>query len=487
MPIPRSEPTASGEITKRGGSHWDPPRFIFCAGYVPAMATPPDSLPIRTLEDASAFLEGLINYERLPDASYDRFDLAPIRRLLARVGDPQTRLSVVHVAGSKGKGSTALLSEAVLRAAGERVGTFTSPHLSRWAERFRIDGRDVADAALAAALETLRPHVLALRAEDAARAPTFFDVTTAAGFLLFDAEKLDRVVLEVGLGGRLDSTNVVDPAVACVTTIELEHTDKLGRTLAAIAGEKAGIVKPGRPVVVGALAPEAEAVVLARAAAVGAPARMLGRDFHVEVARADLDGLALRLRDGDFAVDATLPLLGHHHATNAALAVACVRALDAHDPATLADAVRHGFANASLPGRIEVISRAPFIVVDSAHTEASARALAAALAVVPRGASHLVLSISAGKDLMAILGALLPLVDQVTVTRAEPSRSLDPAEIAAAARSLRPGLTMRVVPNPHLALRAARESTPPDGLLVASGSVYLAGIARRLWRATDPD
>ena len=449
------------------------------------MAMPPAQAPIRTLEDAAAFLEGLINHERQPDAPYERFDLEPIRRLLARVGDPQARLSIVHVAGSKGKGSTVLLTEAVLRAAGERVGTFTSPHLSQWTERFRIDGREVGGAALAAALERLRPHVVALRAEDSGCAPTFFDVTTAAAFLLFDEATLDRVVLEVGLGGRLDSTNVVDPAVACVTTIELEHTDKLGQTLAAIAAEKAGIVKPGRPVVVGALAPEAEAVVLARADAVGAPARVHGRDFRVEVCSANLDGLVLRLRDGDFAVDATLPLLGVHHATNAALAVACVRALGAHDPRTLSDAVQRGLASASLPGRLEVIARAPFIIVDSAHTAASARALAGALALVPRGATHLVLSISAGKDLVAILDALLPLADQVTVTRAEPSRSLDPAEIAVAARSARPGLALRVVPNPHLALRAARESVAEDGLLVASGSVYLAGLARRLWRAEN--
>ena len=259
-------------------------------------------VPIRTLDDATAFLEGLINRERQPDAGYQRFDLTPIRRLLTRVGDPQTQLSIVHVAGSKGKGSTALLTEAVLRAAGERVGTFTSPHLSRWTERFRIDGREVDGSALAAVLERLRPQVVASCDEDPARAPTFFDVTTAAAFLLFAEARLDRVVLEVGLGGRLDSTNVVDPAVACVTTIELEHTDQLGDTLAAIAAEKAGIVKPGRPVVVGALAPEAEAVVLARARAVGAPARVLGRDFCVAVRTADLDRLSLQLRDGDFDV-----------------------------------------------------------------------------------------------------------------------------------------------------------------------------------------
>jgi dihydrofolate synthase/folylpolyglutamate synthase len=438
--------------------------------------------PIRTLADAAAWLEGLINVERRPDVAYARLGLEPVQRLLARLGDPHARLSVVHIAGSKGKGSTALLVEALLRALGERVGTFTSPHLERWTERFRIDGREVEDQRLADAVARLRPHVEALCAEDPARAPTFFDATTAAALLLFAEAGVDRVVLEVGLGGRLDSTNVVDPAVTCITTIELEHTDKLGATLAAIAGEKAGIVKRGRPLVLGALPAEAEAVVLERADELDAPVARLGRDFGATLVSADLEGLRLALHDGPLAVDAVLPVLGAHHAANAALALACVRRLEAHPDTALAAAVVRGFASAELPGRVEVVGRAPWLVADAAHTAASAVALAEALACLPRSAAHLVLSISAGKDLDAILAALLPLADRVTVTRAEPARSLAPDAIAAAARAAAPGLALRVVPNPHLALRAAREAAGPGELVVATGSVYLAGIARRIWR-----
>jgi dihydrofolate synthase/folylpolyglutamate synthase len=437
--------------------------------------------PVRTLADAEAWLAGLVDVERRPDLPYARLDLEPVQSLLARVGDPHAGLRFVHVAGSKGKGSTALLVEALLRAAGDRVGTFTSPHLERWTERFRIDGREVAGAALAAAVERLRPHVEQLRAEDPARAPTFFDAATAAALLLFAESRVDCAVLEVGLGGRLDSTNVVDPAVACITTIELEHTDRLGHTLAAIAAEKAGIVKPGRPVVVGALAPEAMDVVLRRAAEVGAPALVLGRDFALALERADAAGSRFAFRQDGFEVRASLPVLGAHHATNAALAVACARALGRHDEALLARAAERAFAAASLPGRVEVLSRAPWLVVDAAHTAQSAVALARALAELPPARTHLVLSISAGKDLAAILAALLPLASQVTITRAEPARSLDPTEIAAATRAARPGLPLRVVPNPQLALRAARESAEPDHRVVATGSVYLAGIARRIW------
>jgi dihydrofolate synthase/folylpolyglutamate synthase len=442
----------------------------------------PPRAPIRSLADASAWLEGLINLERRPEVPYARLGLEPVRRLLARLGDPHARLSVVHVAGSKGKGSTALLSEALLRALGERVGTFTSPHLERWTERFRIDGREVEPERLVDVVARLRPHVESLAAEDPARAPTFFDAITSAALLLFAEARVERAVLEVGLGGRLDSTNVVDPAVTCITTIELEHTDKLGATLAAIAAEEAGIVKRQRPLVLGALPPEALAVALERADELDAPVARLGRDFTATVRGTGLDGLRVALRDGPLAVDVALPLLGAHHAANAALALACVRRLAAYPDETLAAAARRGFAEATLPGRVEIVARSPWLVVDAAHTAASAAALAEALDCLPRRPAHLVLSISAGKDLAAILAALLPRAGRVTVTRAEPARSLEPEAIAAAVRAATPAVSLRVVPNPHLALRAAREAAGGDDLVVATGSVYLAGIARRIWR-----
>jgi len=433
--------------------------------------------PIHDAPAAAAWLEGLIDVEKSPDLPYARLGLEPIRRLLARLGDPQRGLRVIHIAGSKGKGSTALFAESLLRAAGVRVGTFTSPHLERWTERFRIDGAEVPGPDLAAAVRCLRPEVEALRAQDPSRAPTFFDATTAAALWLFREAQVDRVVLEVGLGGRLDSTNVVEPAVACITTIELEHTDKLGDTLEQIAGEKAGILKPGVPVVGGALPEPARRVVEARARALGAPLAWLGEDFRCEILAADASGLSLELRDGPLAVEARIPVLGAHQAANAALALACVRRAGISD-AVLAAAAPRGFAAVRLPGRAELLSRAPWILVDGAHTANSARALARVLAGLPRRRMHLVLSISADKDLGAILDALLPAANEVTVTRAEPKRSQDPAAIAAAIRRAAPELALRVVPNPHLALRAAAEALAPEDLLCATGSIYLAGIAR---------
>lgn len=444
-------------------------------------AVTPGAPGISSLTDAERFLEGLLDVEKRADVGYARFGLEPIRRLLACVDDPQRALSVVHITGSKGKGSTALLTEAVLREAGERVGTFTSPHLERWTERFRLDGKEVSGEALACAVERLRPHIERLRRDDPANAPTFFDATTAAAFLLFAEAQVDRAVIEVGLGGRLDSTNVVDPAVACITTVELEHTDRLGATRAAIAREKAGIVKRGRPVVTGRLHPEAADVVVSTARELEAPLARLDHEIRCDVLRADGAGLELRLRDGTLDVVLASPLLGAHQAANVALAVALTRRLGGRSDASIARAASTALARVSLPGRVEVLQRSPVVVVDGAHTAESARALAAALALLPGRRMRLVLSVSAGKDLDAILAALLPFANEVIVTRAEAARSLDPQDVATAIRAAAPGLPLHAVPNPFVALRAAREGLAPDDVLCATGSIYLAGIARRIW------
>jgi len=446
---------------------------------------PRHSSSVFALGPAAAWLEGLINVERLPALPYARLSLEPICRLLARLGDPQRGLRVIHVAGSKGKGSTALFAEAILRAAGERVGTFTSPHLERWTERFRVDGEEISDEALACALEGLRPHAEALAKDDPALAPTFFDVITAAAFWLFRDAAVDCAVIEVGMGGRLDSTNVVDPAVACITTIELEHTDRLGTTPAAIAFEKAGILKPARPAVIGALPPEARAVVETRAQMLGAPLSRLGWELAAEVTSSDCSGVGVSLRDGDLKLEVKLSTLGDHQAANAALALACVRrASPDRSRQTLAAAAQTGLAAARLPGRVELLGRRPWLVVDGAHTGDSARALVHALGSLARRHSRLVLSVSSGKNLAGILAGVLPGFDEVFVTRADSVRSLDPSEVAAAIAAADPGVVVHTVPDPLIALRAARSGLSEEDLLCATGSLYLAGIVRR---ALEPE
>lgn len=440
--------------------------------------------PDGALQAAEAYLDSLVNHERRTDWPYTRLGLGPIRALLARLGHPERELSVVHIAGSKGKGSTALWVEAILTAAGERVGTFTSPHLARWTERFRVGGRELDGDTLAEVVARVRPHVDALRNARPGDAPTFFDATTAVAIAAFAEAAVDRAILEVGLGGRLDSTNAVTPAVTCITGIELEHTDKLGSTVAQIAREKAGILKPGLPLVLGPVAPQVRAVIRNRAAELNVPVTEWGRDFEAEIRSRSLDGIEIRWSGAGAVVDARLPVLGRSQAANAALAIAAARCLRPEwTGREFAAAVSSGLKNAVLPARAELLGRYPWIVVDAAHTAASARELSDVLTALSCRALHLVLSVSADKDLGALLEALLPLADEVTVTRALAARSLDPRVIADAIRkkrALRADAELRVVPNPHLAVRAARESLPPDAALCVTGSVYLAGIARSL-------
>jgi dihydrofolate synthase/folylpolyglutamate synthase len=457
------------------------------------------SAPIRNLADAAAYLEGLINLERVPDFSRERLNLTAIQRLLERLDHPERGLCVLHIAGSKGKGSTSLFAESILQAAGERVGTFTSPHLESWTERFRIGGGEVAGGDLARVVEQMRPAVDALRRESKG-APSFFDATTAAGLLLFRDAKVDRAILEVGLGGRLDSTNAVQSAVTCITSIELEHTDKLGDTLGEIAGEKAGIMKPGVPCVAGLLPAEAMAVVRERARLLDAPLFELGRDFDVrtdgkiagERGPLPLVNLHFEASDG-FEARGQTNAMGEHQLANAAIAIQGVRLLrrvgSARSPqetdASTAAAVARGLCNARLPGRIEVVEREPWVIIDSAHTAASARALARVIEGCPARQRHLVLSISAGKDLSAILDALLLGTARVTITRAEPNRSLPADVLASEVRSRAPDTDVFVVADPVRAVCSARDALARDDLLCVAGSVYLAGIARGVLRTHD--
>ncbi len=445
---------------------------------------------LETLAEATSYLEGLINHERRPGYSYARLDLAPVRTLLDALGRPHEALQVLHVAGSKGKGSTCLFAEAILLALGDSVGTFTSPHLESWVERFRIDGRSIDEARLVSAVDRVRVEVEVLRGGPAQTRPSFFDATTAVAFLLFAEAGVDRAVIEVGLGGRLDSTNIVTPAVTCITSIELEHTDKLGETEAEIAAEKAGILKPGAPVILGELRVEADLVIRSRARAVGAPMRACGDDFDVAriIDPADPDIFAwnpqrMRFRaGGGFEFDAVLAMSGRPALVNAGLAVECVRALGRHPEAAIVRAAQSALAKRRLPGRIEILKGDPEVIIDSAHTAESARALAAVLSQIAPEGFELLLSVSADKNLDGVLEALLPSARRVWVTRAEPLRSLPPRVLAQLVRERAPTLPLEVVDDPEQAAQRARAGLPPGIRLCATGSIYLAGVARRVLR-----
>jgi dihydrofolate synthase/folylpolyglutamate synthase len=427
---------------------------------------------IKDFDSAVGYLEGLINLERRPEMSFELMGLGRIRALLRRMGNPEKGLSIIHVAGSKGKGSTCLFAESALSAVGIPTGVFTSPHLERWTERFRIAGRDAATAELTRAVARLQPQVDWLFENDPANGPTFFDATTAAALSLFAEAGLTHAILEVGLGGRLDSTNAVTPRVTCITSIEFEHVDELGDTLAAIAGEKAGILKPGVPCFIGELPSEAEEVVRRRARELEVRVYKIGVDFE-------------RLGAGDVCV------LGRHQLDNASIALAAARVIaDAEDEVGKVDAdfercARRAIALTRLPGRIEVLAEDPLTIVDGAHTRASALSLAAILPISVEGASRLLLSVSGRKDLQSILDALIPHFSEITVTCADLHRSLAAPELAEAIRGNWPDLLLTVTPDPQAAAIEIQSMSEPGDLLCAAGSIYMAGIARRVWLANS--
>jgi dihydrofolate synthase/folylpolyglutamate synthase len=394
------------------------------------------------------------------------------------------------VAGTKGKGSTSAMLASALSASGVRTGFLSSPHLHKLEERFCVDGRAASASDLVCLTNAVRPTIEALDAKGLAasqRGPTFFEVTAAMGLLHFARVGTGAVVLEVGMGGRLDSTNVVRPAVSVITNISFDHTKQLGNTLAAIAREKAGIIKRGRPVVSGDFGRDAREVIRGVARARRSRLFEIGEDFRFEyeaprqpLARPAAGRVSVRTWLTDWG-SIELPMLGKHQAHNAAVALATLDELAGQDLVVGREAVARGFASLRWPARVEVMGEAPWIVVDGAHNVASAEALAETLRTCfPPTPRTLIFGTTREKDLLGQLRALLPGTVTVVATRyVENPRSVPPEEVAAAVRSLG-GVGVIVTRDPAQALDAARRATPRDGLICVAGSLFLAAETRAL-------
>ncbi len=423
---------------------------------------------------ARAWLDGHLNLEsgRVHPVG-PRLDR--MRQLAGLLGDPQLSYPVVHVTGTNGKTSAARMTAALLAAHGLSVGLYTSPHLVSMNERIVWDGRPIDDDALA--------EVLALVAsvEDLLDArPTWFEIVTAAAFAHFADVAVDVAVIEVGLGGRFDATNVVDASVAVVTNVDLDHLEYIGPDRAAVATEKSGIVKPGSVLVLGEIDPELFPIFDAVPKA-GIVIR--GTDFGVLSAQLAHRGRVVDLHGvgGDYH-EVFLPLHGRHQADNASIALAAVEQFfGGHriDDAVLAEA----WATITMPGRLEVVGRQPLILLDGAHNVHGAQALASSLDLeFPTGERTLVVGLLHEKDPHDMLEALGLTRAERLVTCPPPSpRALDPHLVAAAAVDL--GMvneSITVVDDVAAALAAARSVTPPDGQIVVTGSLYLVGAARAL-------
>jgi len=445
-------------------------------------------------DEAIAFWYGRIDYERRTPKPGD-LKLDRMRWLLRLLDQPQSRFRTIHVAGTKGKGSTAAMLEEILRQAGYRTGLFTSPHLSTVEERMRVDGKPITKAELAVRLTEIEPAVREMDASgDPQSAPTFFEVGTALGFLHFVCRGVEIAVVEVGLGGRFDSTNVVAPLVSVITSISFDHMAQLGNKLSMIAREKAGIIKPRRPVISGATAPEAREVIEAIAQQRSAPLTEVGRHVKYLYVPAKFDGETTRPRSLVEVLSQyhwprmELNLLGEHQASNAAVALATVEQLRREGLHIEDSAVARGLAQVQWPARLEVMGERPWIVLDCAHNVASAEALVETLRqTFPKAKRRIaVFAASIDKDVPGILRALAPFFDcfYLTTYRNNP-RTVAPERLAEWLHEIAPVVECIIVPQSEDAFLAARSAATSDDLIAVTGSVFLAGELRPLLLASS--
>jgi dihydrofolate synthase/folylpolyglutamate synthase len=412
------------------------------------------------------------------------FNLDRMRDLLALLGNPHEKYPVIHVAGTKGKGSTSALMASALTAAGYRTGLYTSPHLQDYVERIQIDGKPVSHAGLVELVEQVKPAV--------AKVPklTTFEITTAIGFLYFAQQNVDAAVIEVGLGGRLDATNVVTPRVSVITSLSYDHMAVLGNTLTLIAGEKAGIIKPGIPVVSSPQVDEARVVLEKVSAERGSPLTLVGRDVTFEAGEHSLDGQTLQLVTRHSlsspkgthvtpkSVILRIPLLGGHQVANAATAYT---ALKVSGLEISEEAIRKGFAEVSWPCRFEIASRAPTVIFDSAHNQDSFARLRETLDdYFPGKPVILIFGASEDKSLSGMLEEIKPRLRLLIATKADHPRALDPEEIVEAANRIQVRAEAAAPVNAALA-RALELAAGSNDVILSAGSMFVTAEVKTAW------
>jgi dihydrofolate synthase / folylpolyglutamate synthase len=429
-------------------------------------------------QEALDYIYSFIDYSLTRGLRYtpEKFNLDRIRRLLDQIGSPHTQYPVIHIAGTKGKGSTAAMIASALWANGYKTGFYSSPHLQEYTERIQVDGAEIARADFVALIEELKPHVAAVAEL------TTFEITTALAFLYFARRKVDVAVVEVGLGGRLDATNVVQPLVSVITSISYDHTKILGNTLTEIGREKAGIIKPGRPVVMAPQTEEARAEIERIAVERDAPLTVVGRDIHYLPVSHTLDGQMLRLESpGGRSFNVSIPLLGRHQVDNAATAYAALQVANQQGVLVSDESVQKGFANVNWPGRFEILRLAPPVIIDSAHNRDSAQKLKQTLDdYLPGVPVILVFGASEDKDVEGMFSELFPRVQQVIATQSVHPRAMEPDQIVELAVNM--GCPAEAVVPIENALQRAMELADGKSAVVAAGSLFIAAASRYAWQ-----
>ncbi|SMC27793.1 dihydrofolate synthase / folylpolyglutamate synthase [Desulfacinum hydrothermale DSM 13146] len=401
-----------------------------------------------------------------------KFGLNRTESLLSRLGNPHHRFSALHIAGTNGKGSTAAMIAAILHRHGFRVGLYTSPHLVRFTERFRIDDKEVSPHKVFRAFE----HVMEVVEGD--ELPTFFEAVTAMAFQLFAAEGVEWAVVETGMGGRLDATNLLEPRVSIITNVALDHQEFLGSTLSAVAREKAGIIKKETPVLTAARQPVVLSAFKTRCLKMRAPLLRLGTHFRVRrngSRHFTYDGLHRRWPH------LPLGLLGEHQCHNAALALAALELLEEQDVLRLdLDRVREGLAHVHWPGRLEILEHNPVVMVDGAHNPSGAESLRNSLTHFFRYRKlHLVMGIMADKDIRGIFRRLLPHAETAIFTRPRYGRAADPELLR---RLAKPYIQRHyVVDHPADAIAQAKDMATEEDLICITGSLYFIGEVKELY------
>jgi dihydrofolate synthase/folylpolyglutamate synthase len=412
--------------------------------------------------------------------SPEKFNLERMRDFTRALGDPHTRYPVIHIAGTKGKGSVAALCASALQAAGYIVGLYTSPHLDDYAERIKINGRQIPHEELISRVEELKPLI------ESIPELTTFEITTGLAFEYFARQGVTAAVIEVGLGGRLDATNVVAPLVSVITSLSYDHTQLLGDTLAKIAYEKAGIIKPGVPVVVHPQAAEAQQVLEQITHERGCKLIRIGQDILVEASQHTLEGQTIQVwakpehDQPAHPIPLVIPLLGQHQGFNAATAYgALVTAAQAGLPIS-EDAIRIGFARVQWPARFEVIQRHPPVVLDCAHNRDSALKLRLTLDdYFPNWPVILLFGASEDKDIAGMFAELLPRTRELIAVKSFHPRAIDPDTLQALAKPYQ--VPVQIIPEIVDAFNEAQKRAGSEALILVTGSIFVAAAVRIAW------
>jgi dihydrofolate synthase / folylpolyglutamate synthase len=429
------------------------------------------------LDRALDYIYSFIDYEKKRDPHVKiTWDLRRVEVLLEKLGNPHLKSKTVHIAGSKGKGSTAAMIASVLSAAGYTTGLYTSPHLHFFNERIQVNGRMITNDEIVAMVAKIKPAVEEVNKEARYGVLTTFEVTTVLGFYYFAQKKVDFQVIEVGLGGRLDATNVVQPDVCVITPISYEHTDILGKTLTLIAAEKSGIIKKSSTVVSSSQVAEADAAIAAACDKQGAKLIRVGKDVTYQSTKFDDSKQSFQVHGRLGSYDLTIPLLGEYQLSNAATAVAALEVLIEKGNAVPMQTIVQGMKEVRWEGRLQVLNRHPLVVADGAHNQDSAHKLRQALAQYFKfEQAVLIIGMSSDKDLAGIVAELAPVFRQVIVTKSLHPRAMETKPIAA--EFLKYGIAAQQTDDISVAMPLGLSLAGKNDLLCVTGSLFIAAGA----------